>query len=571
MPPLAVNRAPQLDLPIFNRFSVLSDEETEEADHQEPQESSPTDSKTPRRPDHLEPSESSPAERKHPRTSSLVTIELETDLEPRTTQKQTKEPGMAHRQLEISNVAEEGPQNELLRYRGKINGYPALILLDCGSTHDLISLDFVQRHKIVTRKGDGQLTVTMADGHACTESLTRTNDLDLVLPDLHERMMFTVFPLAKYDAILGKPWLAKNNPSINYSTNEVQIGTGRSWTACDTSGTISKDDVQLNFISGKQARHAIRKGEEGFLAWITTEDQTESADLTLHEVIDTSSDSNQRERQKLLSLLNDYSDVFPEELPSRLPPKRSVDHDIDLFPGASPPSKPPYRLSQPMLSELQVQLTALLDKGFIEPSKSPFGAPVFFVKKADGTFRLVCDWRELNRITIKNEACLPNMNDLFDTIQGSRYFSKLDLRSGYNQVRVRDEDVHKTAFNTPLDHFQFCVMGFGLCNAPATFQSLMTEILRPYLRKFVVVFLDDILIFSKNWNEHLEHVRLILQALREQQLFCKLSKCKFGALETLYLGHILSGNTIAPDPEKLKAVLNWPVPSTVSQVWTLSF
>ena len=138
MPPLAVNRAPQLDLPIFNRFSVLSDEETEEADHQEPQESSPTDSKTPRRPDHLEPSESSPAERKHPRTSSLVTIELETDLEPRTTQKQTKEPGMAHRQLEISNVAEEGPQNELLRYRGKINGYPALILLDCGSTHDLI-------------------------------------------------------------------------------------------------------------------------------------------------------------------------------------------------------------------------------------------------------------------------------------------------------------------------------------------------------------------------------------------------------------------------------------------------
>ena len=119
--------------------------------------------------------------------------------------------------------------------------------------------------------------MTMVDGHACTESITRTNDLDLVLPDLHERMMFTVFPLAQYDVILGKPWLAKNNPSINYSTNEVQIGTGRSWTAGDTSGTVSKGDVQLNFISGKQARHAIRKGEEGFLAWITTEDQTESA------------------------------------------------------------------------------------------------------------------------------------------------------------------------------------------------------------------------------------------------------------------------------------------------------
>ena len=208
---------------------------------------------------------------------------------------------MAHRQLEISNVAEEGSQNELLHYRGKINGYPALILLDCVSTHDHTSQDFVQRHKIVTRKGDGQLTVTMADGHACTESLTRTDDMDLVFPDLHERMMFTVFPLAKYDAILGKHWLAKNNPSINYSTNEVQIGTGRSWTVCDTSGTVSNDDVQLNFISGKQARHAIRKGEEGFPAWITTEDQTESADLNLHEVIDTSSGSNQRGRQNLLS------------------------------------------------------------------------------------------------------------------------------------------------------------------------------------------------------------------------------------------------------------------------------
>ena len=140
---------------------------------------------------------------------------------------------------------------------------------------------------------------------------------------------------------------------------------------------------------------------------------------------------------------------------------------------------------------------------------------MFFIKKADGTFRLVCDWRELNKITVKNEACLPNIDDLFDTIQGSKYFSKLDLRSGYNQVRIREEDVHKTVFNTPLGHFQFKVMGFGLCNAPATFQSLMTQILRPYLRKLVVVFLDDILIFCSYWKEPLDHVRMVLQALRE--------------------------------------------------------
>ena len=145
-----------------------------------------------------------------------------------------------------------------------------------------------------------------------------------------------------------------------------------------------------------------------------------------------------------------FSDVFPSDLPSKLPPKRTVNHGIDLIPGSSPPSWPPYRLSKPLLDELEVQIKSLLGKGFIDYSKSPYGAPVFFVKKSDGTFRLVCDWRELNKITIKNEACLPNINDLFDTIKGSKYFSKLDLRPGYNQVRIREADVYK--IKRPLTH-----------------------------------------------------------------------------------------------------------------------
>ena len=167
---------------------------------------------------------------------------------------------------------------------------------------------------------------------------------------------------------------------------------------------------------------------------------------------------------------------------------------------------------------------------------------------------------------MKNEACLPNIDDLFDTVQGSQYFTKLDLHSGYNQVRVRAQDIPKTAFNTPLGHFEFKVMGFGLCNAPATFQALMNDVLRPYLRKFVVVFLDDILIFSKNWKEHLHHVRLVLQVLHDNQLFCKPKKCVWGAMEIQYLGHLLTGTIISPDPSKLEAVKEWPTPSTVTQV-----
>ena len=154
-----------------------------------------------------------------------------------------------------------------------------------------------------------------------------------------------------------------------------------------------------------------------------------------------------------------------------------------------PSSRPFYTLSRPELDELQKQISILLERGFIEPSKSPYGAPVGFVKKKDGSLRLVCDWRQLNKITVNNEACLPNMDDLFDTVHGCKYFSKLDLHSGYNQVRIREEDIPKMAINTPLGHFQFKVMGFGLCNAPATLQSLMNEVLRPYLRNLWLSFL----------------------------------------------------------------------------------
>ena len=177
--------------------------------------------------------------------------------------------------------------------------------------------------------------------------------------------------------------------------------------------------MELNFISGKQARHELRKGEQGFLAWVSgTDTKNNLTAEELGERIDSRSDLDDQQRKQLAAPLEEFGDVVPKELPARLPPRRDVNHDIDLEPGAAPPSRRPYRLSKPEMDELQRQITALLEKGFIEPSKSPFGAPVFFVKKADGSLRLVCDWRQLNKITIDNEACLPNMHDLFDTVQG---------------------------------------------------------------------------------------------------------------------------------------------------------
>lgn len=471
-------------------------------------------------------------------------------------------PAQDTQQYEIGSISLFSHVEELLRFRGRIDGHDAVFLIDSGSTHDFISAEFVRRHGVKTHVVDEHFSVTLADGRTTAETRRCTAPLKVTISNESEQQSFTVFSLMKYDAILGRPWLTKNNPQINYQTNEVKIGSKEPWTARVPTESLREQPasgIEVNLISGKQARHALRKGDDGFLAWVTAKDPMEGRTVD-------NTDRNNQERMELFALLEEYKDVFPDELPAALPPRRSIDHRIEILPGSRPPARPPFRLSKPLLDELQTQLGSLLEKGLIEPSRSPFGAPVFFVKKSDGSLRLVCDWRELNKITVKNEACLPNIDDIFDTVQGSKFFTKLDLRSGYNQVRIDEEDVPKTAINTPLGHFQFKVMGFGLCNAPATFQSLMNDVLRPYLRKFVVVFLDDILIFSRSWKEHLEHVHLVLEALRKHQLFGKLSKCLFGATETLYLGHCISGSTIAPDPQKLLAVEGWPIPKNVSQV-----
>ncbi|GJT08960.1 putative reverse transcriptase domain-containing protein [Tanacetum coccineum] len=194
-----------------------------------------------------------------------------------------------------------------------------------------------------------------------------------------------------------------------------------------------------------------------------------------------------------IPVVREFPEVFPEDLPG-LPPVRQVEFQIDLIPGAAPVARAPYRLAPSEMQELSNQLQELADRGFIRPSTSPWGAPVLFVKKKDGSFRMCIDYRELNKLTVKNRYPLPRIDDLFDQLQGSSVYSKIDLRSGYHQLRVRDEDIPKTAFRTRYGHYEFQVMPFGLTNAPAVFMDLMNRVCKPYLDKFVIVFIDDILI-----------------------------------------------------------------------------
>ncbi|GJV06106.1 putative reverse transcriptase domain-containing protein [Tanacetum coccineum] len=276
-----------------------------------------------------------------------------------------------------------------------------------------------------------------------------------------------------------------------------------------------------------------------------------------------SAKAKEQKREKLV-VVRDFPEVFPDDL-SGLPLSREIEFHIELVPGAIPVAKSPYRLAPYEMEELSGQLKELQDKSFIRPSLSPWGAPILFVKKKDGSFRMCIDYRELNKLTIKNRYPLPRIDDLFDQLQGSQYFSKIDLRSGYHQLRVHEDDIPKTAFRTRYGHFEFTVMPFGLTNAPAVFMDLINRVCRPYLDKFVIVFIDDILVYSKTREEHEVHLGLVLELLKKEKLYAKFSKCEFWLREVQFLGHVINGDGIHVDPSKIEAVKNWKAPGTPSE------
>jgi hypothetical protein len=266
-----------------------------------------------------------------------------------------------------------------------------------------------------------------------------------------------------------------------------------------------------------------------------------------------------------IRVVSEFLDVFPKDLPG-MPPDRDIEFSIELIPGTAPISKRPYRMDVKDLAELKKQIEELLSKWFIRPSSSPWGAPTRFVDKKYGSRRLCIDYRSLNEVTIKNKYPLPRIEDLFDQMRGAKVFSKIDLRSGYHQLKIRMEDIPKATFTSRYGLYEFTVMSFGLTNAPTYFMYLMNKIFMEYLDKFVVVFIDDILVFSRSEEEHEEHLRLVLQKLCEHQLYAKFSKCDFWLKEVSFLGHIITDGGIAVDPSKVRDVLNWSSPKNVQEI-----
>ncbi|KAL9374753.1 hypothetical protein Peur_031632 [Populus x canadensis] len=351
-----------------------------------------------------------------------------------------------------------------------------------------------------------------------------------------------VLDMVDFDVILGMDWLAKHRASVNCWGKKIIFDLDEEVGLVFQGDKIGSPSIMLSAISRKMAR----KGIQCYLAYI----------------VDVEKEVPQLDQ---VPIVREFIDVFPDDLPG-LPPYREIEFCIDLVPGTEPISMAPYRMAPAELRELKEQLQDLLDKKFIRPSVSPWGAPMLFVKKKDGSLRLCIDYRQLNRVTVRNRYPLPRIDDLFDQLQGAQFFSKIDLRSGYHQLRIRDEDISKTAFRTRYGHYEFLVMSFGLTNAPAAFMDLMNRVFGQFIDRFVIVFIDDILVYSRSREEHEQHLRMVLQTLRDHQLYGKFSKSEFWLESVAFLGHVVSRNGIEVDPQKIEAVKQWLRPTSVTEI-----
>ncbi|KAI0519572.1 hypothetical protein KFK09_007023 [Dendrobium nobile] len=390
-----------------------------------------------------------------------------------------------------------------------ISDQPYRVLFDSGASHSFLSEHCFEILHLDSFLLPVSLSVILPAGNPLIARKFCLCEIDISGKKWESSLI--LLSISSYDVILGMDWLSQYEAQIDCLKKQVSLlMAGGRFVFQGLRGVLS------SLISMLEVSRMWKKGCPVFLASVR--------DLNL-EVGSVSE----------ISVVQEFADVFPEELVG-LPLDRDVEFSIDIFLGTAPISKAPYRMAPKELSELKVQLQELVDRGFVRPSVSPWGAPVLFVKKKDGTLRMCIDYRDLNKVTIKNKYPLPRIDDLFDQLSGSSVFSKIDLRSGYYQVKVKEADVVKTAFSTRYGHYEFLVMPFGVTNASAIFMDLMNRVFREYLDQFVIVFIDDILVYSASEDEHARHLSIVLETLRRHQLYVKFSKCEFWLGAFLFWG-----------------------------------
>ena len=382
-----------------------------------------------------------------------------------------------------------------------ILNHDAYTLVDLGATHSFASKPFLDHFQIEAQPLEGRMRVSLPTGDPLFSDRVVRDSRVLIEGQKFPADLVTL-DMRDFDVVLGMDWLSRHRATLDCYKKEVKFHRPGK---LEVKFWGIRRELSSSMISAMAARRMLRKSCQGYLAYVV---EIEKEEILVDEI----------------PVIREFLDVFLDDI-AGLPLEREVEFTIDLIPGTEPISIPPYRMAPAELRELKAQLEELLSKGFIRQSISPWGALILFLKKKDGSLRLCIDYSQLNRVTIRNQYPLPRIDELSDQLQGSRVHSKIDLRSGYHQLRVQESDVPKTAFRTRYGHYEFLVMPFGCTNAPAAFMDLMNWVFHPYLNRFVRVFIDDILVYSGSSEEHSEHLRIVLQTLRERQLYTKLSKC----------------------------------------------
>ncbi|KAJ0894123.1 putative nucleotidyltransferase, Ribonuclease H [Helianthus annuus] len=436
------------------------------------------------------------------------------------------------------------PNKGLQFVQANILGNQVRALVDTGASHNFMSIEEARRLGVKFAKGAGAMKTVNTNAKPIHGE---AKDVQIRIGEWAGLINFSIVEMDDFKVVLGMEFFDKVRAFPMPFVNSLCIlDEGKTCMVRTERG--SKNGSKT--LSAIQFKKGYNKKEPCYLAVAKVDEEKPKEAVPM----------------EIEKVLEEFKDVMPTELPKKLPPRREVDHEIELEPGSKPPSKAPYRMPPPELEELRKQLKELLDAGYIRPSKAPYGAPVLFQKKKDGSLRMCIDYRALNKITVKNKYPIPLIADLFDQLGNARYFSKLDLRSGYYQVRIAQGDEAKTTCITRYGSYEFLVMPFGLTNAPATFCTLMNKLFHPFLDKFVVVYLDDIVVYSRTLKEHVEHLRQVFQVLRENELYVKLEKCSFAQEEVEFLGHKIKEGRLMMDDAKVKAIQAWEPPTKVPEL-----
>ena len=440
-------------------------------------------------------------------------------------------------------------------FPGSLAGHDVGILTDTGASHSFLDMAFAKQHKFTINPDAGSVNC----GGKTVATITGSVTLPLIIyPDLRQHVKFYLTKLPEgLSVILGNTWLVPNKVILNHEDRSMQA------VVHNKTYNIACPEVNTSFKGGDQPRpHSNKPMTLSFM-----EAQELVRDGCIPYLVTVQAVKEKNNTEDILSveakeLLVEYQSVF-EDLPPGLPPLRGAPFRIETG-DSYPVSNRGYRHTPKEKEQVENQVKDYIEKGWIQPSKSPYASAVLFVQKKDGSLRMCVDYRGLNKVTIKDKFPLPRIDDLIDKLHGASVFSSLDLQSGYHQIRVADSDVHKTAFTTHIGLYEYRVMPFGLCNAPSHFQRQMNQMFAhlPY----VLVYLDDILVFSKDTEEHCDHLRIVLSTLKENQFYAKLSKCSFFQAQTKFLGFMVDKEGVKMDPEKVSAVRDWPIPKDAAEL-----